>query len=410
MLQQGFHWLIVGLFIPVLILLLQSLGLSLSQVGLVMGAYVASTAILEIPLGGVADKYGRKRVYLCSLLVNIVGYTTLAYTTSFEGLIIAAGILGSARAIYSGTLDAWFYDEFQKTDGDMSYHDGVAKVNIALTLGLASGSLLGGVLPDIAHSIPYDFGTQFHINIIAVVLGNLLLTAITVLMIKETPISSTPTDTAHTESVLSKLQATRVLASSNVVIGRLLFTVFGCGIVLSCVENFWQPYLSNILLDERFGITVFGVITALYFGTSAISSYTSIFISRWFKQSHAHLLLVSRVLSGLALVLLGISSNLYSFGVFYLLFFYFLTVGNNAESTLLNNNTPDNIRSTMLSMVSVAVTVGAIFSSVIFGFVSEHFSVSISWFICGSLLIVSSLAFVRILRLSSLPDTVDIAH
>jgi MFS family permease len=307
-------------------------------------------------------------------------------------------------------LDAWFYDEFQNAEGELSYHDGVAKVNIALTVGLACGSLIGGILPDIAHIIPYEFSTKFHINIAAMVFGNILLTGMTILLIKESSVSKSTTESEPSQSVKHKLQATGKLALSNIVIGRLLFTVFGCGVVLSCVENFWQPFLNDILINQYDGITVFGVITAFYFGTSAMSSYTSIFISRWFKQSHAHLLLVSRVLSGLALVILGLTSNLYSFGVFYLLFFYFLTVGNNAESTLLNNNTPGNIRSTMLSMISVAITVGAILSSVIFGYISEHFSVATSWFICGGILTLSSLAFVSVVQLESQQNAVDLAH
>ncbi|WP_041394319.1 hypothetical protein [Photobacterium profundum] len=38
--------------------------------------------------------------------------------------------LGGARAIYSGTLDAWFYERFHKTEGELTYHQAISKINV----------------------------------------------------------------------------------------------------------------------------------------------------------------------------------------------------------------------------------------------------------------------------------------
>lgn len=393
LIQQSFHWLVTGIFIPVLILLLQSLNLNLFEIGIVMAVYVASTAILEIPLGGVADKFGRKNIYLLSLLINTLGYIVLASSVTFNELLLAAAVLGSARAIYSGTLDAWFYDEFQTASGTLSYHDAIAKVNVGLTIGLAFGALIGGMLPDLAKNISVTWNNPFEINIYVMIVGNCLLMILTTLLVKESFQPST--NESQNESIVEKVRKAVVLVSSNMIVGRILFTMFGCGIVLSCVENFWQPFLNNILSAEGYGITMFGVITALYFATAALSSYTSIHLSRWLKNAHARLLLISRILAGIFIAMLGLAESLYGFTAFYLAFFYFLTVGNNAESTLLNDNTPSNVRSTMLSICSVAITVGAVMSSILFGFVSEYWGIEISWFICGAILTSSSLLFLK---------------
>lgn len=59
--QQYLHWTVVGLLIPVIILIFQSRGLNLTEVGIVMAVWIGSTTILEIPVGGLADTIGRKK-------------------------------------------------------------------------------------------------------------------------------------------------------------------------------------------------------------------------------------------------------------------------------------------------------------------------------------------------------------
>ena len=68
-------------------------------------------------------------------------------------------------------------------------------------------------------------------------------------------------------------------------------------------------------------------------------------------------------------------------------------MGNNSEQVLLNNSTPNEMRSTILSISSFAVTAGGVLASLAFGVISEHYSISTSWILCGAVLLVSSLYF-----------------
>ncbi|MEI8658045.1 hypothetical protein P4S58_16470 [Vibrio sp. Hal054] len=107
-------------------------------------------------MGGVADNYGRRNTYLLSLFFSSLGCIVL-YLAHHLTLIISAAIMlfGVSRAVYSGTLDAWFYERFQCTKGKHSYHSALAKINMIVTLGLATGSLIGGCLPNIAKNSPF---------------------------------------------------------------------------------------------------------------------------------------------------------------------------------------------------------------------------------------------------------------
>ncbi|MFS1887929.1 MFS transporter [Vibrio lentus] len=112
--QQYLHWTVVGLLIPVIILIFQSRGLNLTEVGIVMAVWIGSTTILEIPVGGLADTIGRKKTYSYSLVLTLLGCLNLLYANSLSSILISAMFLGASRAVYSGTLDAWFYDAFSR--------------------------------------------------------------------------------------------------------------------------------------------------------------------------------------------------------------------------------------------------------------------------------------------------------
>lgn len=398
-LQQGLHWMIVGLIIPVLTLLFQAHGLNLAEIGIIMAVWVGTTAILEIPLGSVADHFGRRSIYLMSLLMNIIGCTLLYFADSFEWLLMASVILGASRAVYSGTLDAWFYDRFQQVATNSSYHAELAKVNIVVTFGLAIGCLIGGWLPDytIKH---YLAGHQsltgpavFELNIFAIIAGNLLLFAVTLLLVDEVHIRSTTT-LSFKLALRTSLKAMAVARQHSILLPLMISSLL-MGMTLSVVEHFWQPYLAGLLDEQQYALSVFGVISALYFLMAASSSGLSIYFLKWFEGSHRMLLLSSRLLAAMMLMALAMSDDLISFSLSYLAFFFLFTAGNNSESVLLNQNTQSDMRSTMLSIHSFIITIGGMSSSLLFGYVSQQLSISISWLICGCVLLLGCGLFLR---------------
>lgn len=390
--QQGLHWMIVGLMIPVLTLLLQSHGLDLAKIGIIMAVWIGTTAILEIPLGSIADQFGRRAIYLMSLLMNIVGCALLYFAYNFEWLLIASMVLGASRAVYSGTLDAWFYERFQQLTTNGNYHTELAKVNIVVTLGLAIGCLIGGWLP--AYSSNHDSSgisnivahAIFDLNILVIMAGNLLLIALTLLLIDEVHIRST-TGLSFKSALRTSVRAIAISRQHPILL-PLLINCLLMGMTLSVVEHFWQPYLASLLNVQQYTLSVFGVISALYFLMAASSSGLSIYLLKLFEGSHRMLLLSTRLMASVMLMILAMSNDLISFSLSYLAFFFLFTAGNNSETVLLNQHTKSDMRSTMLSIHSFIITIGGMSSSLLFGYISQQFSISISWLICGSLLML----------------------
>ncbi|WP_074213510.1 MFS transporter [Salinivibrio sp. ES.052] len=405
--QQGLHWMIVGLLIPVITLIFQSRGLNLTEIGFVMAVWIGSTAILEIPLGGVADTFGRKNTYLFSLALNLLGCLALFYASSLGDILVSAIFLGASRAVYSDSLDAWFYDSFVNSMGEYSYHAAIAKINVLVTVGLATGSLIGGVLPNSIVSSYIETFSVYDINIFVASLSSIALFFLTwVLLPEQKNIKENTQNTQNTIAIAMQTSITALTVSLNQWTLRLLLqATFVFGAVMSAVESFWQPYLADLIGAAPDDLTLFGIISALYFLMSALSSVLSIPLLKIFFGSHKALIFTTRSLAGFSLLLLANATNTTSFSSLYLTFFFLFTMGNNSEQVLLNENTQEEIRATTLSISSFAVTCGGMFASLTMGVISEHFGISISWILCGSILLISSLYFLVIREVSRAEST-----
>ncbi|MDH5708534.1 MAG: MFS transporter [Hylemonella sp.] len=74
--------------------LTEEFDLSARQLGLLAGGYFLGFAATQLPLGGLLDKYGPKRVLLSFLSVAVLGCIAFSAAGSFEGLLMARVMSG----------------------------------------------------------------------------------------------------------------------------------------------------------------------------------------------------------------------------------------------------------------------------------------------------------------------------
>lgn len=87
----------LGLFmlLPVMMLEGQSLtGATPELLGLAMGIYGLSQALLQIPAGTLSDRFGRKPIILIGLALFAVGSFVAAYSTSIYGVLLGRALQG----------------------------------------------------------------------------------------------------------------------------------------------------------------------------------------------------------------------------------------------------------------------------------------------------------------------------
>src|SRR5690554_6347591 len=101
-LVTSLSWLFAVLPMPVMVLLAQSRGISLTEIGVVMALYSVTVAALEVPSGALADTLGRKRTFLLGGLLAIASRVAAVLAMDTAGFIVFALLFGVSRALTSG--------------------------------------------------------------------------------------------------------------------------------------------------------------------------------------------------------------------------------------------------------------------------------------------------------------------
>jgi MFS family permease len=80
------------------------LGLSVDQVGFVIGVSAAVDMSLFFVAGYIMDRFGRKYAYVPSFAIQAIGMALIPFTASFGTLLLATSVIGLGNGLGSGTM------------------------------------------------------------------------------------------------------------------------------------------------------------------------------------------------------------------------------------------------------------------------------------------------------------------
>lgn len=348
------QWLPVGLTMVPMVLLLLERGLSLAEVALLGVVSSVTVALAELPTGGLADSLGRRPVLVASAAVHAAGLVLLALSGRMDLLVVSAVLRGLSRALASGPLDAWYVDTARAAGAvaEGALTRGLARGQVAASVGLGTGTVLGGLLPFV---LPVDPVTGLALPIL-VAAGVELLRCLASLGL--TDARRRGRLRAALAGVWPAVRAGARLARTDAVLLRLLGAGAATGVALAVTELVTPAWLGELAADPTDAALLYAGLVALGFGADALGAAASVRLRDRVGSS----LRASAVAAGWATLataalavaasLEGVTGLVVAAGA-YLLVFAGLGAAGPLLSELLHSRVDDEHRATVLSVESL---------------------------------------------------------
>jgi MFS family permease len=132
----------VATFLP--IFAHQYLSLSGSEIGLLISANILLTSFLQAPFGRLADKVSRSKLVVVGGVMASLAISLIPYASDFAHLLVLNMVMGIAGAVSLPAATALAVEEGR----NMGMGAVMGVFDMAMSLGLAGGPLLGGLLMD----------------------------------------------------------------------------------------------------------------------------------------------------------------------------------------------------------------------------------------------------------------------
>jgi MFS family permease len=393
---RGLRWMPIGILLPFIILLPLARGLSLAEAGAIWALHSLVALLFEVPSGAVADGYGRRRTLVAG--ASLMAVSLVIYAVAEVPLAFAAGTgtLAAARALISGSLEAWYVDTLRAIDPGAALSPGLSRGSIADGLGMAAGALAGGFLPlafgGLDHSgAGFIFYTPVTLIAAGVAVGYLVAVLV---LVEETP--PPPASASVRAKVLEILAATRTQVRGSLVVRTVLVVAVAFGVAVSAVELLWQPRLADLLGDAEEHSVLFGVLVAGSMAALAAGAALSPRVIAAVGSRNGYCLVVA--LGAVLLMALAAAASPAALVLAYLLFFASLGLADPVHFELLHEATGDAVRATVLSAESLAGQGGGIVGNLALGAVAGASGVPAAWLIAGGLVGLSALLVLRLPR------------
>jgi MFS family permease len=370
-------------------LVLVDRGLTLAQVGVVIAVYGITTAVLELPTGGLADTMGRRPVLLLSALLGMVFIALVLALDGIVGLSVAAFVGGVSRALGSGPLEAWFVDSTRAIDPDAKLERGLSLGGTLDGVALALGAIVGGFLPQL-------FGGRLAVSLVAaLVFSGVYFGAVALLMTEDRQASPGRLRIAFAR-IPQVIRAGTALTVRHRYLRRLMLGYVAIGVGVSAIEVLWQPRFATLLVDAADKTGFFGILLAVACGASALGALSAPRFRRRFRGRISPALSAAQGLMGMALLALAVSGTLIAASAAFVVAFLFSGLISPYLQELLHEHVSADSRTTMVSVSSLSMQSGGFVSALTLPAMAAAYGIPVAWVVGGSILGLAALLYVGI--------------
>jgi len=366
-------WNLPGWFMhPVYPIFLQSRGLDLFEVGLILAIFQFGTFLFEVPTGAVADLYGRKVSFLLSCLVRMAAFSMYSVADGFAACAIAELVDAIGVTLASGAIDAWAVDGV-RAEGDHRPADRMfARSQAIVRAVMVAGGVACGYLAD-------TFG--FTATWLVAASFNGLAFLVGLVAMRDDRGARRASRLAAPRSLWTTVTAGVVAVRDHAVLRMLcLLTLLGAAALMPVVL-YWPPRLEEM---SGSGFWLLGWAWALFNLGAVLGSLLVVPVLRRVRREWA--LLGMAVWRASCLVVAALAGTVWPMvGAIVL-----IELGTAARQPILtawlNEHVGEDLRATVLSVGGMAFMLGGSLGLVVIGGVARSYGIPAAWLVCAALL------------------------
>lgn len=382
------------------------LELSYHQIGLNYSLFSVALIFLEIPTGGLADFWGRKKTFILSIVLNLVAIGSLFIKKNW-GVVLFQLLSGAARAIYSGSLDAWAVDEIKKIDKSMN----LSKLFTCNMAASYAGSIISVLISTRLVSMcsldeSFLFISSYHLSFLLGFTILILVLFFSMYGIRDQKIAIGIIE-AEKHTYREILKSSLKFTFKNKTLCILLFLTFVFGFVYGSVEMLWQSFFNNFMDGgEQFVYRVGYIGSAIYL-IGLLGDGLLMLLQRK-KLEPKILMFGGRFLFGISLFITSKALKLSSSIIFFNLIYFSYSLFAPIEDSIFNEEVPGKLRATIQSIKSNVSYIGTVIGTPLAGFIATCKGISFSWKILSLLFVASTLCILAIRKKKeNLDDKMD---
>ena len=358
---------------PTYALFLLSRGLDLLHLNLVLAVYLITTCLFEVPTGAIADVFGRKLSFVLSCVVRALAFGLYFFSNTFAEFLVAEFIDAIGTTLATGAFDAWAVDGMRE-EGDERPADRVfARANMLAPLSAIIGGFGAAQLAEHDLSLPWLVGAS----------GFLLCGIAGAVLMRERRPPMLSLAALRTDALASLGTTLRdglaTLRAMPVLRGLCLLTILASFAAMPAFQM-WQPRLQGLAGE---GPWLLGWVW-VFLNLSAIAGSALVprLIRRW---GRARALAMSFAWRALSLGAAALATSFAPAAAGFLLQEISIGFNEPVQQAWVNDHATSAQRATVLSLRSMAFTLGGATGLVCLGWVARETSIATVWLISSGL-------------------------
>lgn len=353
----------------------EKFSVSLASVGLIYGIWAISGIVGNTIGGALADRAGRKRMFIAGLVLSALSTLALAFATDFFWVYVIAALGGLFSSLGGPAQQAMVADVLPKEQ----YSDGYGMLRVVANIAFAIGPAIGGLLASVS------FTLLFFIDAVTSILAALFVTR----FLKETQSAES------SEKVGGQSMGEVLKGYGTVLKDPKLIAVVVLGGLIGLTYFQWYFAVPVFMRD------VHGMPPHYYGNLMGFAGLLVVFfqlrITRWGKRySHMSLMALASLFFALGFGMFGFISSLGYFAIAFAIITVAEMIFFPSQQTIVAELAPEDMRGRYMAAAGLAFSLPNIVGPALGGLLLDRADPRLLWVLASLLCLVGVVGYLAL--------------